>query len=88
MTELFHHTTASGVELTLPRFTNVPAGVIRRLRGSNDLDFMFGVIEASADEATLAAIDEMTMDEVVAMAKAWRDGAGVTTGESSASSTS
>lgn len=87
-TELFHHTTSTGVEIALPRFRNVPAGVIRRLRKANNLDFMFGVLEESADEATLTALDGLGIDEVSGIVDAWQKDAGVSAGESSASSTS
>ena len=87
-TEQFHHTTDAGVEITLPRFSNVPAGVIRKLRKANNLDFMFGVLEAVADEATIGAIDALGMDEVSRLATAWQKDGNVTAGESGASSTS
>lgn len=87
-TELFHHTTEAGAEITLPRFRNVPSGVVRKLRKSSEVDFIFGMIEAVADEATLEAIDQVGMVELAEIAKAWQQDSAVTAGESVASSTS
>jgi len=87
-TELFHYTTEAGGEITLPRFRNVPAGVVRKLRGSSEVDFIFGMFEAVADEATLAAIDAVGMVELRTITTAWQQDSDVTVGESGASSSS
>lgn len=87
-TELFHHTTASGTEITLPKFKSVPAGVVRKLRKEDTVGFVFGVLEALAGEDALAAIDGLDMDEFTALTQAWQKDSGVTSGESGASSTS
>lgn len=88
MTEKFHYTTSFGDEVVLPRFENVPVGVIRKLRKADTLDQTFGIIEAIADEASLEAIDKIGAVEFEKLGAAWRDDSGVKPGESSASSTS
>ena len=49
---------------------------------------MFTVIEAVANDATLAIIDEMDTDEFNAFTTAWQKDSGISVGESTASSES
>lgn len=85
-TEKFHWTSASGSKVTLPRLSQVKAGVIRRHRKSDPVDFIFSILEDVSDEKTLAAVDDLTTDEINDLFDKWQeDGGGV--GESSGSST-
>lgn len=87
-TEQFHHTTKAGAEIVLPRFKNLPAGLIRKLRDENELGFIFGLLEALLDEKAIEAVDGMDMLELREFGTAWQTDSKVTAGESSASSTS
>lgn len=86
--ENFHYTAEDGTKLVLPKFSSVKSGIIRKLRKEGELEVLYGVLEAMADEATLAQTDELSAPELVKMFRAWQEDAGVTAGESSASSTS
>lgn len=72
-------------KLTLTKFKHVPVGVIRKLRGQNEAEQIFGIIEAVADAKALAVIDEMTTEDLQALIAAWQADSKVTLGESSAS---
>lgn len=84
-TELFHHTTKSGKKLSLPRFKNIPVGVIRKNRKEDEDEQTFGLIEAVADAKTLKVIDSMSIVELGEFMQAWQKDSGVEMGESSAS---
>lgn len=84
MTEQFHWTSPDGIEITLPHVSKIKAGVLRKSRKLNELDFVFTVIEAVADEANLAKIDELGADEINDLFGEWQQAA--TLGESSGSS--
>lgn len=81
-TEQFHFTGADGKDYTLPK--KVKTGVLRNARAASDLDFAFNVVEAVADPATLAAIDELDTAEFNSIVAAWLKG--MRPGESSPSS--
>ena len=76
----------AGKTFDLPRFKHLKAGVIRKTRHLDEADVIFTVIESVANPTALAAIDDMTMDELMAMQKAWLEDSGVSLGESSNSS--
>ena len=85
-TEKFHYKAESGAEITLPRLAGVKAGVIRRHRKSDPVDFIFSILEDVTDEATLALVDDLSTTELNDMFEKWQgDGGGL--GESSGSST-
>lgn len=84
--EKFHYTTADGTKITLPKYMQgINTGFIRRIRKLSDAEQMFEIIEAVADEETLAAIDELEPRELGEMYNAWQKDAGVGVGESEAS---
>ena len=85
-TEQFHWTAPSGAEIVLPYMDKIKTGVIRKARKLDDTDAMFTIIESVADEATLAAIDDLDTSELNDLAEAWQKGSPL--GESSGSSTS
>lgn len=86
MLEQFHWTTPSGAEITLPRADKIKAGVLRKVRHMDEIDAMFTIFEAIVDDATLALIDDLTVEELNELADAWQQSAAL--GESSGSSTS
>ena len=87
-TEKFHHTTAAGVSITLPRFDQIPSGVVRKVRKESPVEQMFSILETVCDAATLAKIDKLTSGELQTVMSAWQEDAKVTAGESKASSDS
>lgn len=86
--EKFHYTTDGGEKITVPKFKTVPAGVIRRVRKESQAEQIFTVLEALADEATLALVDDLDADEFNRFVQAWQEDSKVTMGESSASTSS
>lgn len=87
MSESFNWTSKSGIEITLPAMSTLSAGVFRRHRTKNEVDFVFSVLEEVSDTAALAKIDEVPLPELNDMFEAWQKGSGATVGESSGSST-
>ena len=87
MTDTFTWTSPSGVEIKLPPLKRVKAGIIRRHRKSDPIDFIFSVVEETTDAEMLARIDDLPSDEVNDLFAAWQAD-GPTVGESQRSSTS
>lgn len=85
MTEQFHYPTASGAEIVLPRFKNLPVGVVRRNRKEDDAEQAFALLEAVAAPEALDVIDAMGLEEFGELMAAWQKDSGVSLGESSAS---
>lgn len=86
MTEQFHWTSESGVEIVLPHMNKIKAGIIRRHRNSEPVDFIFSVLEEVADEENLAKADDLETEEINALFEDWQK-ASVAVGESQRSST-
>lgn len=72
----------NGRTYSLPRFGTWPSGLVRRVRKLSDMDATFTILEEIADPDTLAAIDEMTLEQFNKFEKDWAAHAGVTLGES------
>lgn len=85
MTEQFHYTTPDGRHVTLPYLKNLKVGVIRKLRGQPADEQFFGILEAIADDDTLAVIDDMDAQQFATLMEQWQQQSGVTVGESTAS---
>lgn len=88
MMEKFHHTLPDGHELALPRFENVPVGVIRKTRRLDQADQVFTILEEIMTPADLEHLDKLDRTEFNDLVKAWREGSAIQPGESSASSNS
>jgi hypothetical protein len=86
MLEKFHWTSPFGVEIVLPHMSKMPAGVIRKHRKAEPVDFVFSVLEDVSDEATIALVDKLSLPEVNDLFEAWQ-GAAANVGESAGSST-
>lgn len=84
MTEKFHWTSPEGVEITLPRMGNIKAGVIRRHRKEDPIDFIFSVLEEIDDADMLAKVDDLQSDALNDLVGKWQ--AEVSPGESTRSS--
>lgn len=87
-TELFHFEQA-GKKYTIPKFSNISAGTLRKSRHeSDDLGRAFVVLEITLgeDSKELAAVDAMSIEGFNTFIKSWTDnGSGVALGESSGS---
>lgn len=72
--------THNGKDYSIPAFTSLPMGVVRKARkGKDDADITFLILEnvMPEDSAELAAIDAMTQDEFAKFITEWTQGAGV-----------
>lgn len=89
-TEKFHYTTESKKKVTLPKFGNLPFGIIRKLRTEDEIEQFFLLFEEvfKNDPGQLAIIDDMGQDEVLELMTAWQKDSGVSVGESEESSDS
>lgn len=88
MLEKFRHTLPDGHVLVLPRFENVPVGVIRKTRRLEQADQVFTILEEIMTPEDLEHVDKLDRSEFNEVVKAWRAGSSVDVGESSASSIS
>lgn len=86
MMEKFTYITESGEKLVLPRFENIPFGVIRGLRKLSEAEQFFGLLEKVLAESDLEILDKMTQGQVYKLMDAWQANSGVDLGESSGSS--
>jgi hypothetical protein len=80
------HFQHKGKDFSIPKFENIPSGVVRKARkADNDLDAAYLVLELTLgeDSKELAALDEKPLSEIGEIIKAWTNG--VTLGESSGS---
>lgn len=77
----------AGVTYTIPAFSALPIGVVRKSRKAKDeADQAFTIIESvcGEDSPELAAIDSMLPDEFQAFIAGWTQGAAVGESRSSA----
>lgn len=66
-----------GETYSLPSQSAIKTGVARAIRRLKPEDQVFTLLELVADEATLAAIDDMGSDEFADMCQKWEDHSGV-----------
>lgn len=85
-TEKFHWTSPAGVEIVLPHMNKIKAGIVRRHRKADAIDFIFSVLEEVADADMLAKADELEAEEINDLFEKWQE-AGASVGESAGSST-
>lgn len=85
MTEKFHWTAPNGSEIVLPHMSKIKAGILRRHRKSEPVDFIFSLLEETSDEETLAKVDDLDTEALNALVEAWQS-AGASLGEPSRSS--
>ncbi|MBP2211083.1 hypothetical protein JOJ87_001427 [Rhodococcus ruber] len=78
----FVYTAESGETITLPAFKTIKPGLLRKVRKLEAGDQFFTILEAVADEDTLAVVDEMEMEEFTEFQRAWVESSGVDLGES------
>ena len=87
--EKFHYTIpaekvagSKPIDIALPKFNQIPFGIMRKLRKENDAEQLFGLLESLVDaklmdEASLEALDTLGIEEVTDMMTAWQKDAGV-----------
>lgn len=85
--EKFHFKSKEGVEIVLPRFGNLPAGLFRKVRKLEPADQMFTLLEELLSEEELAVYDELTQEDANRLAADWQSESGAPVGKSSGSST-
>lgn len=83
-TEKFRWTSSEGVEIVLPHMDKIKAGIIRRHRKEEPVDFIFSVLEEVGDEENIAKVDDLETPDLNALIEKWQGGAAP--GESSRSS--
>lgn len=86
MNEQFHWTSPGGIEIVLPHMNKIKAGIIRRHRKSEPVDFIFSVLEEVSNDEMLARADDLEADDINSLFEAWQK-AGANVGESAGSST-
>lgn len=77
-------------EITLPRFKQIPFGVMRKLRKLSEGEQMFVLLETLAErgqiaESTLEVLDDLPLDAVKDLMDAWAGDSQTSVGESTAS---
>jgi hypothetical protein len=75
-----HTFTHNGKDYTIPAFTALPIGVVRKSRrGKDEADTAFLILEAvmGEDSKELAAVDSMDQVEFQKFLEGWTQGAGV-----------
>ncbi|MFF2631957.1 hypothetical protein ACFVR6_03650 [Microbacterium sp. NPDC058021] len=83
--ESFHHTLPDGHQITLPRFENVPMGIVRKTRRMTAIDQIFTILEELLSESDLEHIDKLDRAEFNDLSKKWQETSSITPGESTAS---
>lgn len=92
--EKFHHKLITGFDsdgepmkerVTLPKFSSIPFGLIRKNRRLPQEEQFFSLLEAVATEEDLEKMDRSAQSEMEKMMKAWQEDSGVSAGESEAS---
>lgn len=80
--EPFVWTAPNGQTVTLKPFKKLPFGLFRKSRDKSDEERTYLLIEAATDEAGLAVVDELAMDEVDGLFEDWGEASGVEVPES------
>lgn len=80
----FSFTGTSGT-VTLPRFSDIPFGVMRKMRHEDENEIAFYLFETLLSPEELEILDGFTQAEVAALIEAWQEDGGITVPESSAS---
>ncbi len=88
--EKFHYTTAAGDQVELPKFDQIPFGVVRKLRKEDEAEQVFGMFEALVERKLLTAkhmgvIDNLANAEIGDLMEEWQKDSETSVPESSAS---
>lgn len=82
--EPFTYTTESGDEITVASLAKPfnTSGELRLMRKANPIDLAYYIIERDCDQATLAIVDAMSMDEFNnKFSRSWAAHSGIDLGE-------
>ena len=71
--------------LKLPKYKNIPFGLIRKNRGKDPGEQVFSLIESLLSERDLEVVDSARQDDVIKLLTAWQKDSGLSEGESEAS---
>lgn len=82
MSDKFVYEVDSRKKITLPKFGQVPFGVIRKSRKMDPEEQFYFMFEELLDEKGLAVLDSLTADQVADLMDSWQNEAGVGLGES------
>ena len=85
MSDKFVYEVDSRKKIVLPKFGQVPFGVIRKSRKMDAEEQFYFMFEELLDEKGLAVLDSLTADQVADLMDSWQNEAGVGLGESEAS---
>ncbi len=89
--EKFHYTLTTGFDaegeaekfkLTLPKFDNLPFGLIRKFRALPAAEQFFAILEDILTDEQLENLDKATQKQVSNLFTAWQKDSQVTVGES------
>lgn len=80
--EPFIWTAPDGSEVEFKPFGKLPIGVFRALRGAEEIEAIFIMLDAAVKERDRPVLDEQPFDELEAIIDAWQKASGVTPGES------
>ena len=78
----YEWTSPDGRTVTLKPFTKLPTGAFRKARAEDEMGQTFALLEAATDEAGLAVIDELPIDELNEIFEGWSKASGVEAPES------
>lgn len=82
MSDKFVYEVDSRKKIVLPKFGQVPFGVIRKSRNMDPEEQFYFMFEELLDEKGLAVLDSLTADQVADLMDSWQNEAGVGLGES------
>jgi len=82
MSDKFVYEVDSRKKIGLPKFGQVPFGVIRKSRKMDPEEQFYFMFEELLDEKGLAVLDSLTADQVADLMDSWQNEAGVGLGES------
>lgn len=82
MSDKFVYEVDSRKKIVLPKFGQVPFGVIRKSRKMDAEEQFYFMFEELLDEKGLAVLDSLTADQVADLMDSWQNEAGVGLGES------
>ena len=87
MADNFVWTADDGTQITLPSLNTIKAGLFRKHRKLEEVDFVFTVLEEIMPPDELAKVDDLGFGEIESLFTDWQKSAGANVPESSGSST-
>lgn len=72
---MFSWPSPAGDDVNVPPFDSIESGVFRKARHLNEMDMIFTLIEAVADEDALAVLDKLPAADLGSFFSAWSEDA-------------